>query len=276
MRLALFYFSGTGNTRYIARHICNRLNDKGFDATAYSIEGLSSSKVHELIDNASIVGLGWPIYGSDIPINMQRFIKNMPIVEDKPLLSLCTQYLFSGDGAVVMRDVLEGKGYVQKWAMQFNMPNNLAMKGSPLKVTDDYEQHAKKYIVPNKEKIEILTDRIIKGINYIKGATIFHTILALSQRPFFRLGAHKMARKLFSVNSDCSGCSLCSDMCPKNVIKIVDGKAKFVNTNDCVLCFRCVNFCSQDAVTILKSVKTPHYKGPDKETFNAIIKDKKA
>jgi formate hydrogenlyase subunit 6/NADH:ubiquinone oxidoreductase subunit I/flavodoxin len=276
MRLALFYFSGTGNTRYIARQICESLNNKGYDATAYSIEVLSSAKVHELIDNASIVGIGWPIYGSDIPVNMQRFIKNLPIVDDKPLLSFCTQYLFSGDGAVVMREVLESKGYVQKWAMQFNMPNNLSVKGSPFKVIDNYDEHLKKYLIPNKVKIEILTDKIVTSKKYLKGSTIFHTILALSQRPFFRGCGKKLAKRLFSVSDRCIGCSLCSDICPNTVIKIEDSKAKFVNTDECVLCFRCVNFCPKDSIAVLKTVQKPHYKGPDRETYNAIIENKKA
>jgi formate hydrogenlyase subunit 6/NADH:ubiquinone oxidoreductase subunit I/flavodoxin len=276
MRLALFYFSGTGNTRYIARQLCERLNYKGYDATPYSIEGLSSSKVHELIDNSSIVGVGWPIYGSDIPLNMQRFIKNMPIVDDKPLLSFCTQNHFSGDGAVVMRDVLESKGYVQKWAMQFNMPNNLSFKGFPVKVTDNYEEHLNRYLMPNKEKIEVLTDKIVSGAKYLKGATVLHTILAQSQRPFFRGFSKNVAKRWLGVNDKCIGCALCSDICPNNVIKIVDGKAKFTNIDDCVLCFRCVNFCPRGAVTVLKSSPKAHYKGPDCETYNAVIENKKA
>ena len=112
MGLVLFYFSGTGNTRYIAHHLCNNLNDKGYNAQAVSIEKLKNADAHKMIDNTSAIGLAWPIYGSDIPRNMQKFIKAMPITEKKPLLTFCTQLLFSGDGAVVMRRELEGKGYL--------------------------------------------------------------------------------------------------------------------------------------------------------------------
>ena len=144
MSLVLFYFSGTGNTRYIARRICDTLNEHNYEANAVSIENLPTKQAQIMIDNASVVGLGWPIYGSDAPKVVKDFVKNMPIADKRPLLTFCTQLMFSGDGAVVMRNQLEAKGYVQKWAMQFNMPNNLSIRGIPLSCSDDYLEHEEK------------------------------------------------------------------------------------------------------------------------------------
>ncbi len=212
MSLVLFYFSGTGNTRYISHQICDKLNSRGYDAKAVSIEGLNNAEALTLIDNHSIIGLGWPIYGSDIPRNMQNSIHNMPIIKKKPLLSFCTQMLFSGDGAVVMRRTLESKGYIQKWAVQFNMPNNYIAKGVPLKGYDDYNRHEKKYLEPARIKINALVIRIIKGIKYIKDASIINTMLAMSQRPAFRYLGHDVMKKWFGVNENCNGCKLCFEI----------------------------------------------------------------
>ena len=276
MNLVLFYFSGTGNTRYIAHHLCDRLNDSGYNATAVSIEGLNFLEAHELIDNSSAVGLAWPIYGSDIPNNMKQFIKSMPIVENKPLLTFCTQMLFSGDGAVVMRKALESKGYVQKWAVQFNMPNNLIVIGVSSKGKDDYSIHEQKYLIAARKKIERLKDNIISGTKYISGATIGYTILAMSQRPLYKLFGHNVMIKWLGVNEKCTGCALCAQMCPKRVIEMVDGKAVYKNRDECLLCFRCSNFCPHSAITFLKTVKSTRFKGPDEQTYKSIITDKKA
>ncbi len=276
MSLVLFYFSGTGNTRYIARRICDTLNEHGYEATAISIENLNSMEARIQIDNSSVVGLGWPIYGSDIPAIMQSFIKSMPIADGKPLLTFCTQMAFSGDGAVVMRRQLESKGYVQKWAMQFNMPNNVSVKGIPLSVCDDYAMHEEKYLKTAREKADNFAFKVLNNVEDINGATIFNTIAAMSQRPAFKYLMHDAAKKKIGVNDDCNGCGMCVQMCPKNVFKLDSGKAYRANVKECTLCLRCTNFCPQGAVTVFKSVKKPLYKGPDKETYSAILNDKRA
>ncbi len=275
MSLVLFYFSGTGNTRYIARRICGTLNEHNYEATAVSIENIPQQQAQILIDNASVVGLGWPIYGSDAPKIVKDFVTNMPIVENKPLITFCTQMLFSGDGAVVLRNQLEGKGYVQKWAMQFNMPNNLSVKGIPISCSDDYSEHEKKYLKQARKKADYFAYKVLKNVEDVKGATVFHTLAAMSQRPAFR-AMHGMMENMLKVNDDCGGCGICADICPMNALKIADGKAVREETERCTLCFRCVNFCPNNAVNISKKAKLPHYKGPDSETYLAIMDEKQA
>jgi len=276
MSLVLFYFSGTGNTRYIARRICETLSSRGYKARAVSIENLNTADARTMIDNSSAVGLGWPIYGSDIPTIMQKFIKSMPIVENKPLLTFCTQMAFSGDGAVVMRTQLEAKGYAQKWAMQFNMPNNLSMRGIPLSCSEDYVCHEEKYLKRARKKADYLAFKVLKNVEDIKGATIFHTVAAMSQRPFFKYIGHNAMTKMFKINKNCNGCGLCVEMCPMKVLMLKEEKAARVNYKDCTLCLRCVDFCPKDAISFSRTAKTPHFKGPDMETYKAIIRDKKA
>lgn len=275
MSLVLFYFSGTGNTRYIAHRICETLNEHEYDAKAVSIENLPTKQAQIMIDNASMVGIGWPIYGSDAPKIVKDFVKNMPIVENKPLLTFCTQMLFSGDGAIVMSRKLGAKGYVQKWAMQFNMPNNLSVRGIPVSCSDDYSVHEESYLKQARKKADYLAFMVLKNVEEIRGATVFHTIAAMSQRPAFR-AMHGAVEKMIKINSDCSGCGLCAGICPTNALKIVDGKAVRAKSEECTLCVRCVDFCPSNAVNIFKKAKLPHYKGPDRETYQAMIGDRQA
>ena len=276
MSFVLFYFSGTGNTRYIAKRICETMSSRGYAAEEVSIEGLSVADARTMIDNSSVVGLGWPIYGSDIPPIMKKFIQSMPIVENKPLLTFCTQMVFSGDGAVIMRHRLEAKGYVQKWAMQFNMPNNISVGGIPIKCSGDYAQHEEKYLKQARKKADFLAYKVQKNVEDIRGATIFHTLAAMSQRPAYKYLVHGAMVKKLGVNGDCTGCGLCADMCPKDAITVENGKARHTNRKECTLCFRCMDFCPKAAVTYSGRVKKPLYKGPDKQTYDAILAEKKA
>ncbi len=62
----LFYFSGTGNTWWVAEELCRHLNQKGFNSRAYSIEIITPANAASLIEESTLVGFGYPIHGSDL------------------------------------------------------------------------------------------------------------------------------------------------------------------------------------------------------------------
>ena len=65
--VAIFFFSGTGNTYWCADRLANSLTENGISARAISIEGVDPSRVERVVTKAEIVGLGWPVYASDLP-----------------------------------------------------------------------------------------------------------------------------------------------------------------------------------------------------------------
>ena len=47
----------------------------------------------------------------------------------------------------------------------------------------------------------------------------------------------------------CIGCGKCEKLCPMNNIKIVDKKV--VQNNQCTMCYRCINNCPKQTMTLL-------------------------
>ena len=45
----------------------------------------------------------------------------------------------------------------------------------------------------------------------------------------------------------CAGCGTCMDICPKNAISIVDGKAE-IKIAKCINCGRCIQICPEGAI----------------------------
>ena len=119
----LFYFSGTGNTRYVANAIATALPA----ATVYSIEDLDPSAADDLIARSDLVGFGYPIYGSDLPKPMKDFLSALSPIPGKPVFVFCTQWIFSGDGARAAKHYLKHTGYDIRWAEHFLMPNNVCV-----------------------------------------------------------------------------------------------------------------------------------------------------
>ena len=54
--------------------------------------------------------------------------------------------------------------------------------------------------------------------------------------------------------SKCIGCKLCVDVCPHNVFKMTDKKAKIVYKDKCMECGACAVNCSPNALTVKQGV----------------------
>ena len=95
-----FYFSGTGNSEYIARKFSVQM-----DIPCHSIE--EDLRFHELLIRHSRIVICYPIYYcSGIPRLMREFApKYRKDFYQKQVFVFCTQMLYSGDGARAFLDL---------------------------------------------------------------------------------------------------------------------------------------------------------------------------
>ena len=49
----------------------------------------------------------------------------------------------------------------------------------------------------------------------------------------------------------CVGCGTCAEVCPNNVIEIVDNKAKAVSVDDCIGCRACELQCPSECIEVV-------------------------
>lgn len=63
------YFSGTGNSKYIAKQFSKRM-----DCDCYSIEEKTDFK--SILNNTDKIAVVYPIYGSCVPRIMGEFVEN--------------------------------------------------------------------------------------------------------------------------------------------------------------------------------------------------------
>ncbi len=95
--IVIFYFSGTGNTWWASNEMVRQFEKLGRPARAFSIEVLSINEAIELIQDSDIVGFGYPIHGSDLPVPMKNFIEQLPAVSGEKAFV----FLPSGYGLVM-------------------------------------------------------------------------------------------------------------------------------------------------------------------------------
>ena len=78
--MVMLYFSGTGNSKYVAELFCRHMN-----AEPRSIE--EDIDFEELIKSNETIGFCYPIYGSRVPLIMREFIaKHIEVLKGKKLM----------------------------------------------------------------------------------------------------------------------------------------------------------------------------------------------
>jgi NAD-dependent dihydropyrimidine dehydrogenase PreA subunit len=57
------------------------------------------------------------------------------------------------------------------------------------------------------------------------------------------------------LNADlCTGCGMCTMVCPHAVFEVVNGKARIIDIDDCMECGACSNNCRFGAITVKAGV----------------------
>ena len=263
--VSIFYFSGTGNTWWASEHIAEELAKHRFHANAYSIEQVTGEETAALIEKSSIIGLGFPIYGSDVPRIFHDFIRTLPKQEvQKPMLGFVTQMAWSGDGINFLEEELISSGYRIRWAIEFNMPNNIALPIFPLPYSSDTKKF-KPQLKKCSQKIVDLCVKIANNEDYRKHNRWIHAASAWIQRGPFRL-VHDWGRKFWSVDPDaCTSCERCAQICPVENIRMQDGLP--IHGGKCVYCMRCFNYCPTLAIHYMgmknkRAMKKLPFQGP--------------
>ncbi|MFO7612698.1 MAG: EFR1 family ferrodoxin [Clostridia bacterium] len=264
MNVGIFCFSGTGNTWWVSNQLAAGLGCRDYPTEVYSIEQLNAKDVHIIIENSDILIFSYPVYGSFMPWPMKEFIDGLPrIGRGKDIAVICTQMMFSGDGAWFYHKIFEEKGYEIKWTFHFNMPNNISMRIFPLPYTVD-ENRINRILKKCAGKVEKAAESISSGIRSLKGAGPASRLMGLMQRPAYVKLVRRPFKSPYSVDIEkCNLCKKCIMMCPENNIFLENGRISF--GENCTFCVRCYNYCPQTAIRAYGKVhnpKKPPYRGP--------------
>lgn len=266
----IFYFSGTGNTWWVADQIKRRLDAKNINASAVSMDTLTPKKADWWIKTADLVLFGWPVYGSDLPEPVKRFIEKLPESQKgKHTHVFCTQMGFSGDGAWLAHKLLKSKGLIIDTAEHFAMPSNMSMFSGFFGTPN--EKSIKRIMARAEILVERYVEKLLTNKARIKGRYSF--LLGIIQRGPYRLYQNKACRKVGVEAARCTRCGLCAALCPVGNIKIMD-VPQFAG--HCAQCLRCYSFCPTCAITFYGHVRDISKRGmpyavPDKHFKPSLL-----
>ena len=252
------YFSGTGNTRYIAEMFSHKMG-----ATCLSIE--KTMDFSKEIKAHDTIAFCYPIYGSRVPRNIREFVvKHMSELTGKNIIILVTQLLFSGDGARVFTDMFWEGTINVIYAEHFNMPNNVC--NFPL-LRKPSQRKIQRYLAKARAKMERTCNNINNGVVVKRGFSRPSQILGSIQGRVWqgnskeqttsKSSAEHKARTGVKIHKHCNACKICVSICPmQNLEKtqnIIEAKG------NCIACYRCVNRCPSKAITVMMFHRKPKW-----------------
>ncbi len=253
MNIIIVYFSGTGNTWWAADKLKQELENSDQQVEMFSLENPQLRDQDFLkgkIAAADHVIIGYPVYGSDQPRNMQEFVANLPEGGGtKRFSAFCTQASFSGDANVFFKAEVEAKGYKFRQSFQLNITTNFNVAMFPFSLTTPASgSKLEKILQKAGEKIARMASYITKDHENIEGEGLFQRIAGGFQRNLFRKKGPEFVKKFQFFADRCSKCNICVNNCPTGNITLETNTPTLHWGDNCLLCFRCYNFCPTKAI----------------------------
>ena len=235
------YFSGSGNSKYCVERFVRACSGQG---QAFSIE---DAGIRELIVENDELVLGYPVYFSNIPKILSDFIENSrEIWKNKRIFIIATMGLFSGDGAGIPARRLRKHGAVITGGLHLKMPDCIADE----KLLKRSEEENRELLRRADQKIQRAAERFGNGLPQREGLGFGSQLLGLfGQRLYFSHKVRQYSDRLKVDRDKCAGCGLCAGLCPMKNIQL-RASAPVIG-NRCTMCYRCINNCPEQALTLL-------------------------
>lgn len=252
MKIAIFYFSGTGNTMWVTEQVQAFFIENNVECEIYSIEQVNQSETALICEEADRVGFAYPIYGSDLPEPMKFFLDELPSISKKVFV-YCTQLAFSGDGAWVYKNELIDKGYEIAHSAHFIMPHNITLTPVLFPITGK-RLHGL-ILKFSKWRAKRFVDAILRNKRFHNGKHGY--LLGMIQRGPYRKYLPVLQTLVGVDESICISCGICARICPMDNI-VMEDFPEF--RGQCTECMRCYNFCPVSAITYWKIHPKPGQK----------------
>ena len=249
------YFSGTGNTKYIAELFSKKMNAKCISIES-DIDFAAEIKAHDTI------AFCYPIYNSRVPRIMRELAhKHMDDLTGKKVIILITQQLFSGDGARVFTDMFEKGAIKVIYAEHFNMQQNMGNFPVVRSLFKPSEKAKQKFSKKAEVKMTAVCNDIKNNVVRKRGFSKVSELLGFIQgKPWQKdtksIVPTRLEKKMqygVRIHQDCTACNLCVKICPMKNLTNHEGNIQ--QLNNCTVCYRCVNRCPQKAITVYVHIK---------------------
>lgn len=240
----IFYFSGTGNTRWVAQQIAEAIGEELVSIP----DAIRQGQYSYTLKTDERLGFCFPTHGWQPPRIVRDFIAQMQVAKDHFCWALTTCGDNMGECMTILNKDLRQKGLEAETLFSVIMPESYVCL--PFMYTDTEEKetwklenarHQLSHIIP------IIRD-CKRGIEELeKGATprLYSYVIG----GYFN--KRMITDKKFTVDADvCIRCGKCQKVCPVDNIK--GTPPEWLHSGKCTSCLACYHYCPVHAINFGK------------------------
>lgn len=252
----ILYFTGTGNSQYIAERLAELLGDQ-----LVSINERLKQDDTERIDADGKLIFVVPIYAWRMPRTVEEWIRKVEFSGAGKVWFVMDCAEKMGNAAKYNRKLCEKKQFGYMGTVQIIMPSNYLLM---FEVPDMKEAGQ---IIHGAEPSIVRTAQGIAGNQKFSDPSVSFSDRIRSGMVNFLFYPLCIKADSFHAEDKCIGCGKCEKICPLNNIKMEDKKP--VWGKDCTHCMACISFCPVEAIEYgEKSIGKSRYRMADWEREN--------
>lgn len=251
MNTAIYYFSGTGNSLFVAKELQKRLTDSNLIPI---IRLLNEDKIKT---NEKIIGVVFPVHALTVPVAVNKFLRKLDLSTAEYIFVVATRLGIIFNDFKTIHSILKKKNKKLNAHFLINMYSN-----------DSKDEN---YQTPTTEQIKNLElgaigqiDNIVEIIknkkDYLNPDTNF-----LKNHPYNRIGNYVLEKVVISLlklseftggvnyfyhDLKCNGCGICEKVCLSQKINIINNRPAWSKEVFCYMCYACINFCPKSSIQI--------------------------
>ncbi len=244
MSTEIYYFSGTGNSLFVAKELQKRI------AGVKLIPMLSLLNRNVIKVKGETAGFVFPVYCHTVPNIVKEFIRKLDL-ESAYIFAAATtagsQYsAYTGIDKMLKK---KGKG-LDSW-FTIKMPTNMPFYIDYGEMTD--KTKTAKMESGARARIESIAGIIAAKKKHRKKEPQFTRPIPSLILPFMpvlipltRLIVKKIS--VFYSDSKCTGCGICEKVCLSGKIKMIRKKPVWQKDIECYQCQACINYCPSQSI----------------------------
>ena len=243
----ILFFSGTGNSNYVAKRIADALGDALVNLNDRIKSGDTSS-----VETGERVIIVTPTYAWRIPRVVRDWLRKTELRGAKQAWFVMTCGSEIGNADRYNRELCTEKAISCMGTAQIVMPENyIAMFSAP------HADKARQIVAQAEPSIDRAIAAIQRNQSFAPTRNnLYDRFMSGPVNPIF----YKFFVKAdaFAASGACIGCGQCAKRCPMNNVTLKDGKP--VWGRNCTHCMACICYCPKEAIEYgKKSVGQPRY-----------------
>lgn len=234
MKTTIFYFSGTGNSLWIAQVLARELGDSEI------VSMVNWDKQQHIVESRRI-GLAFPVYMWGVPRRVLEFLDQLPAKNAEYIFAVANNAGQVANTLVQLDKVMQAKGLVLSSGWSVVMPSNYIPWGGPGPLEKQNE-----LFTAARFKIAYIVQEINnRAEKQVEKGPLWQRIIFST---LYKIGSPHIPEldRKFWANEKCNKCGICIQLCPSKNISLQDDKLTW--HNHCEQCLACIQWCPEEAL----------------------------